>query len=175
MTARIRLRAAASCPAYSMAFEVPASRPIRSATSRSWRTAPDSWALRSSVPSARRLVRIHAGRGEHGGERVLDLALRDRLAQEAGEGLARIGAGGETGRVCGEAVQALDEDAPDELLLGGEVAEQRADADARGARDLLGGRGDPARVEHRLGRVEDLPAVAQGVGAQRTLGARLSR
>jgi hypothetical protein len=69
--------------------------------------------------------------------------------------------------VRGEVAEQLLEDRAEQVLLGREVPEHRADGDAGRGRDLLGGRGGPTRGEDLLGRGEDPRAVATGVRPQR--------
>jgi hypothetical protein len=65
-------------------------------------------------------------------------------------------------------VHPLDHDRGDQMLLGGEVAEQRGPADSGPLRDLADAHLEPALAEHLRGGIQQPPPVAPRIGAQRS-------
>ena len=141
------------------------------------RTAPASWArCRSGSPAANRAARQLWKSGgvafeiveQLVGQRLLGRHVGDDAVEPAVQGLPRIAAV-ELRRRVADLGHLVDVERLEQRLARGEVAVERADADARAARDLLQ-RGALAALGEGLARGrEHLLVVAARVGA---LGAR---
>ena len=96
--------------------------------------------------------------------------MRIEEADEASHGSASSAAARAS---VGDLLDAVLEQRVDQLLLVGEAAVDRPDADARLARDVVVRAAQPALGEDHARGLEDALAVALGVAAQRAVGGRL--
>jgi hypothetical protein len=93
--------------------------------------------------------------------------VRDVAAQEPGERLARREVGARVPREAAQRVGLLAVDGGGQRLAGGEVAVERARADARERGEVVEADGVVALGERGAGGGDDRVAVAARVGAER--------
>ena len=132
-----------------------------------------SWARRNKTPTAsRRSSLTGAAACSNSNPAPMTAAIRSRLdsprdemieeAEERRRGVLGVGLGA---GVLGEVAQAIEQDGLAELLLGREVAVERAHADAGLLGDDVDGGLDALGGEDHLGRIEDAGPVADCVRA----------
>jgi hypothetical protein len=110
---------------------------------------------------------VAAGLEQRLGDGDLGRRVGHQMAEEAEEGLARVGRAEQRVGLLAEPVEAPDEHGLEQRRLGREVAEDGADADPGQAGHLLGRGGLAALAEDLLGGVQDAAAVGAGVDALR--------
>ena len=143
-----------------------------SSATTSARIAPAAWArsIRRWKPSSVCAARLaHLGQLEGGAHALVEGAVLDvqggALPDDVGERGPRVGRLDRDLDLAGQPAQALGHHGAEEVVLVGEGAVERADADS-GALGQLGHRGvQPALGEELAGGGQDARAVALGVGA----------
>ena len=95
---------------------------------------------------------------------TVELLAADHLLEEAEQRLAGVLSVEQLAAVLGGLAHPLDHDRRDQVLLGREVAEQRAATDPRPLGDLGHSHLQAALLEQGLSRVQEPPAVSLRVG-----------